>query len=684
MFEIPKSDRLIIRDNDSPNASNFVPAARVVNLSNHTFSKKELNVLNKGMKFAPRRKVSESDIKSLAADCEVALRKEPLAAKHRVAEIIRTSMNDSTPGSALSSCTQFQRSTLRMLRDTIKKEDLVIQKADKGNSVVVLDKQVYVDKCLEFLNSNNIVPLMKDPTSKFQSEVKNAVCKSEIFSAGEKRYLIQMNPSAPRLYGLPKLHKCSIPIRPVVSAMSSPSHILSRKINVLFREYTGFIPKFGVKNSIELAEKLKDISIPQNARLISFDINNLFTCVPKAESVLRAQAALNNATTPKKLSKELISLINMVINQNYFSFNNRFYIQSDGLAMGSPLSPLLAELFLDSLEETLFNSQIQHLKNIVYWHRYVDDILCLWTGTNRQLDSFLNHLNSLHPKISFSMEKDANGTINFLDLTINITGGRHEFSIYRKPTYTDHIIPNDSVHHFSHKHAAFHSMIHRLLHIPLSPSNFNMELTTIFKIATNNGYSPNLIQGILRKKQKAIAIQRISSQAVEQADFKWCSLPFLGDISYKISNHLPSSLRAAFYPPITLSKLLNNGKDKPERFQKSGIYKLKCNGCNMGYVGQTGRNFSIRSKEHARCFKNKDPTSLFAKHLLDFNHTSDFVPEILHTLPKGLKMDALELIEIRRHLANPNTPICNEQLFPNSSPLLSEKLTLKNPTLSAN
>jgi hypothetical protein len=162
------------------------------------------------------------------------------------------------------------------------------------------------------------------------------------------------------------------------------------------------------------------------------------------------------------------------------------------------------------------------------------------------------------------MEKDTNGTINFLDLKINITGGRHEFSIYRKPAHIDHIIPNDSVHHVPHKHAALRPMIHRLLHISLSPNNFYMELTTIIKIATNNSYSPNLIHRILRKKQKALAIQRISSQAVEQTDFKWCSLPSLRDISYRLSNRLPSSLRAAFYPPITLVKLLNNGKDKPE------------------------------------------------------------------------------------------------------------------------
>ena len=73
--------------------------------------------------------------------------------------------------------------------------------------------------------------------------------------------------------------------------------------------------------------------------------------------------------------------------QNYFSFNNKFFKQQDGLPMGSPLSPLLADIFMDNFESNLLNNKkISLISNIKFWYRYVDDVLCFWCGTDRQLD----------------------------------------------------------------------------------------------------------------------------------------------------------------------------------------------------------------------------------------------------------------------------------------------------------
>ena len=74
------------------------------------------------------------------------------------------------------------------------------------------------------------------------------------------------------------------------------------------------------------------------------------------------------------------------------------------------------------------------------------------------------------------------------------------FSIYHKPSYTDTIISNSSCHPHSHKLAAFHSMIHKLTTIPLSPSDFDKELNIIKQIAYNNGYSPAIVEKLLKKK----------------------------------------------------------------------------------------------------------------------------------------------------------------------------------------
>src|SRR3978361_589466 len=113
-------------------------------------------------------------------------------------------------------------------------------------------------------------------------------------------------------------------------------------------------------------------------------------------------------------------------------------------------------------------------KNICFWYRYVDDVFACFIGSKRQLDLFLKYINNIHPNsnIKFTVEIDVDNKISYLDLTIENKNGRFEFSIYRKPTHTDTTIPYSSNHPSTHKLAAYNSMVHRLLTIPVSRENF--------------------------------------------------------------------------------------------------------------------------------------------------------------------------------------------------------------------
>jgi len=83
------------------------------------------------------------------------------------------------------------------------------------------------------------------------------------------------------------------------------------------------------------------------------------------------------------------------------------------------------------------------MQYIGYWHRYVDDVLCLWTSSMEQLQEFFLFINSLYPLITFTLEVGGN-SINFLDLSITLFEGKHEFEIFRKPAYTDITIDGSS------------------------------------------------------------------------------------------------------------------------------------------------------------------------------------------------------------------------------------------------
>ncbi|KAG8236146.1 hypothetical protein J437_LFUL001586, partial [Ladona fulva] len=143
------------------------------------------------------------------------------------------------------------------LKDTVKEKQLIITKADKGNCVVILAQSDYISKYNEFIRNNNILPISQDPTPNHQQVNRKMIQNSVLVS------------NLPD-FTLPELHKTGFPIRPVVYGISSQSHKLAEKVNNLILKYSKFSPKYAIKNSVELCNKLKPLAPPSNAKLVSF------------------------------------------------------------------------------------------------------------------------------------------------------------------------------------------------------------------------------------------------------------------------------------------------------------------------------------------------------------------------------------------------------------------------------
>lgn len=187
-----------------------------------------------------------------------------------------------------------------------------------------------------------------------------------------------------------------------------------------------------------------------------------------------------------------------------------------------------------------------------------------------------------------------------------------------------------------------------------------------------------MIENIINKKRKQKTINLIypALKAPPEIDHTYCSLPYLGKLTEKISRKIINKQVKVAYKPITnLSKLIFNNKDKTDELNKSGIYKLSCEQCNSVYIGQTGRNFNIRYKEHIRSFKNNKTDSNFSKHLIESKHilSKNHKPTILHTCSKSKKMSLLEALEINRINNDSSFNLLNDQLDLNHSPILNIK-----------
>ncbi|XP_044757815.1 uncharacterized protein LOC123315969 [Coccinella septempunctata] len=424
--------------------------------------------------------------------------------------------------------------------------------------------------------------------------------------------LMPMSFITPRLYGLPKVHKDGILIRPVVSFCGSLAYRLSKYLNKLLVSTINFKSEFSVDNSLDLIRRIKDLQIPENTMLASFDVSNLFTSVPVPQTLKIFKNRLIDSPLSDDLTECAYQLTELCLQQNFFNFEGEIFSQQKGLSMGNCLSPLFAELFMSYFEKMLIFIVNNPFKDkILFWFRYVDDILIAWIGSEEELREFHNWLNGLHLNINFTLELESDREINFLDLTIRRQQNKLTFSIYRKPTQTSTKISKTSCHYMGHKMAVFNSNINRLLNIPLSQEAYIEKVNTLKYLAVENGYSPDIIDRLIDKARRRRTTEEPNSRTPGTDDNSnrkfWC-IPFYGGISYKIANVVKQveDTRVAFKSQNTLHQSLIRNKSPIDMLDKPGVYRLECGepGCNVVYVGRSGRSIRTRTKVHLASANN--------------------------------------------------------------------------------
>ncbi len=144
----------------------------------------------------------------------------------------------------------------------------------------------------------------------------------------------------------------------------------------------------------------------------------------------------------------------------------------------------------------------------------------------------------MHANIEFTVEREQQGKLAFLDILIIRNGKNFEFEIYRKPTDAQLCIPFDSHTPMSYKLAAFESLFHRLFDIPLSEIGFKKEVDYIYEMARKNGFPDNVIKGVHRKHEKRRDLRNLTTLSRETKERN----PETGE---------KRTLALNFYPPLT-------------------------------------------------------------------------------------------------------------------------------------
>jgi len=202
----------------------------------------------------------------------------------------------------------------------------------------------------------------------------------------------------------------------------------------------------------------------------------------------------------------MLNVIETILQQNYFQYKDGFFNPKKGIAMGSPISGTMAEIYLQYVEAIRIK-QWWETGEICYYERYVDDILIIYNNHKIKNSTIEQRINTNDKNLEFKMTPENSNTINYLDLTLHRNSNNIELSIYRKPTSTDTTIHYKSNHPHEHKMAAFGFFINRMTTLPITKESKTEEWKTIITTAAKNGH-PNHIIHNLKKKLTSKRMQK--------------------------------------------------------------------------------------------------------------------------------------------------------------------------------
>ena len=250
---------------------------------------------------------------------------------------------------------------------------------------------------------------------------------------------------------------------------------------------------FTVKNSVEFCEQMKNVSLKEDEELVSFDVVSLFTSIPVKHAIQVAKDLLSNDDTLQDRTTipvdDIVDLLDFCLLTTNFKYNNNHYQQIFGTAMGSPVSAVMANLVMEDLEKRALSTS---LSQPCFWKRYVDDV-CAAVKSNLVL-TLQNHLNNIEPSIQFTVERETERKISFLDVTVcRQDDGQLSTKVYRKPTHTERYLSFDSHHPVASKRAVIKSLTDRARTIPSSVDQQSKEMKHVIGALRANGYPKRFV-----------------------------------------------------------------------------------------------------------------------------------------------------------------------------------------------
>uniref|UniRef100_A0A1B0GHU6 Putative reverse transcriptase n=1 Tax=Lutzomyia longipalpis TaxID=7200 RepID=A0A1B0GHU6_LUTLO len=524
---------------------------------------------------------------------------------------------------------------------------------DKGGKTVIMSRDSYLSKMDSLIaDAHTYKRLDGDVTSRYQYRNNEFVKKLRdrgLVDDWTKSHLITYKAQPPRIYGLPKIHKENVPLRPIVSCVESPTHNLSRFCNDILKNITEKSP-YKLKNSYDFVNHIKDLVVDDDDVLVSFDVVSLFTNIPRGLALKLVEERWDDISAftdiPRKLFVDMVSLI---MDSGFFKYRGDFYKQIDGMPMGNCLSPVIADITLDHIMDSALKTYASPLPKVIL--KYVDDLFLITHKDN--VLPLLTHFNTINHKIQFTHELEKDSELPFLDTLVRRNrDGSLTTNWYQKPMASGRILSFSSLHPMKQKINTAGGLIHRVKSLTTDPLTDTNKIIT--DLLVKNKYPRHIIGKLLEKHNSKGVSERGDSSFNTIVETKYCSMTYIKGLSENISKTIRNrsdDITICFRTHNSVGNFFTNMKDKIPVLDRSNvIYRVPCE-CGMFYLGRTSRKLGTRINEHKRTTKDfsKTSSSLVA-HMRDKHHNFSFENvKIVDTTNRSHQLNYMEAFHINSH-----------------------------------
>ena len=373
------------------------------------------------------------------------------------------------------------------------------------------------------------------------------------------------------------------------------------KIGKLVADWLSVVKECTIDSSTrEISQKLKDIHLKDDEVMISFDVSSLYTNVPVMEAINDCADLLFSGKYRKPpVSKEVFIQLSIISSCNVLMLtHDGLYKQIDGLAMGSPPAPCFANGWLSKFDNSVKG-------NAKLFSRYMDDILR--EIKESEIGDKLHEINNYHPNLKFTIERENEASLPFLDMRIIRNGGRLTSSWYTKSTDTGLTMNFHALAPRKYKKSVVSGIVYRIFNACSTWNNFDTGLKKAKKLLENNQYPPSFYEPIIEKTLNKIIKNgdnpsETENESTEQElETRTIFIQYRGKVTDKFENALkrlkaPCKFIATLKKTKTCLPSLKQPVDKP--LKSCVVYHISCPRCPSCYVGQTSRHLITRLKEH--------------------------------------------------------------------------------------